>query len=81
VTWKFRANRETCSAFQQQLCYRETPIPILRYGVENWSLATDTGAIDGGTRIHVRSAIQKVLGCFRISKLGGDVQQRRSSEQ
>ncbi len=42
MTGKFHPNRKICSAFKQQLCYRKTPIPILRYRVENRGLPTDT---------------------------------------
>ena len=81
MTWEFHANRKICSALQQQLCYGETPIPILRRRVENWRLPTNTGPIDRRTRIYVRSTIKKKLGRFRISELGGNMQQRRSFQQ
>src|SRR5262249_44251556 len=78
VTWESHANRKVCSAFKQQLGYRNTPIPILRRGVENWRLPTNTGPIDRRTRIYVRSTIKKKLGRFRISELCSNMQQRRS---
>ena len=80
-TWKFRPNRKICPAFEQQLCYRETPIPILRCGVENWSLPTDTRPIHRRTRIYIGSTIKKKLGRFRISELGSNMQQRRSLQE
>ena len=81
MTWKFRPNRKICPAFEQQLCYRETPIPILRCGVENWSLPTDTRPIHRCTRIYIRSTIKKKLSCFRISELRSNMQQRRSLQE
>jgi hypothetical protein len=81
VTWQFHANGKVCSAFQQQLCYGEAPIPILRRGVENWRLPTNTSAINRRTRIYVRSAIKKKLGRFRISELRSNMQQRRSLQE
>jgi len=81
MTWKFRPNRKICAAFEQQLCYCETPIPILRCGVENWSLPTDTRPIHRCTRIYIGSTIKKKLGCFRISELGSNMQQRRSLQE
>jgi hypothetical protein len=81
MTWEFRPNRKICPAFEQQLCYRETPIPILRGGVENWRLPTDTSPIHSSTHIYVGSTIKKKLGCFRISELGSNMQQRRSLQE
>jgi hypothetical protein len=81
VTWEFHANRKVSSAFQQQLRYGETPIPILRRRVKNWRLPTDTSPIDRRTRIYVRSTIKKKLGRFRISELGSNMQQRCSLQE
>jgi hypothetical protein len=81
MTWKFHANGKICSPFQQQLRYGETPIPILRRGMENWRLPTHTSPIDRRTRICVRSTIKKKLGRFRISELGSNMQQRCSLQE
>ena len=81
MTGKFHANRQVCSAFEQQLCYRKTPIPKLGHGVEDWGLPTDGSFINRRAHINVRPAIQKEPGRFRISELRSHVQQCRALQQ
>jgi hypothetical protein len=81
VPGKFHANCEICTAFNQQLRYRQAVILELRHRMEDCRLPADARLIDCCAGIHVGPTVEEQSDRCKVAVFRSHMQKRSSLKQ